>query len=180
MIGSGRRPVPCCAAAASISTARKTMPYSSYEKFDFKVPVATESDVFARYMCRLQEMRRERRNRPAGAGGHARRTDQGRCAELVLPDREKMKTQMEALIYHFKIVTEGFRVPAGEVYRRSNRRAARSATTSSATERRNRIACTCARPSFGNLQGVPKMIEGHADRGRDCGDWKHGYRAGRY
>jgi NADH:ubiquinone oxidoreductase subunit D len=53
----------------------------------------------------------------------------GRRAARVLPDREKMKTQMEALIYHFKIVTEGFRVPAGEVYQASNRRAARSATT---------------------------------------------------
>ncbi len=58
----------------------------------------------------------ERAHRPAGAGRHAAGPWKADAPHVVLPDREKMKTQMEALIYHFKIVTEGFRVPEGEVY----------------------------------------------------------------
>ncbi len=80
--------------------------------------------------------------------------------KVVLPDREKMKTQMEALIYHFKIMTEGFAVPAGEVYRRWNRRAAKWAITWSATARPSLIACTCARRRLANLQTLRKMCEG--------------------
>ena len=67
-----------------------------------------------------------------------------------------MKTQMEALIYHFKIVTEGFRVPEGEVYQaiESPRGEVGYYMVSDGT--RSRIACTCAGPSFGNLQAIPR------------------------
>ncbi len=69
----------------------------------------------------------EHAHHPAGDGRHARpRPWKADAPHVVLPDREKMKTQMEALIYHFKIVTEGFRVPEGEVYQR-HRIAARRA-----------------------------------------------------
>ena len=71
-----------------------------------------------------------------------------------------MKTQMEALIYHFKIVTEGFAVPPARSTRRSNRHAARWAITWSATARRSPIACTCAIPSFATLQALDKMCVG--------------------
>ena len=95
---------------------RKTEPYSSYEQFDFEVPTRTESDVYARYQVRVEEMRQSARivkQAVEGMPGGAWTAD---APQVVLPDREKMKTQMEALIYHFKIVTEGFKVPAGEVY----------------------------------------------------------------
>ena len=128
---------------------RKDEPYSSYEKFDFEVPTRTENDVFARYRVRMEEMRQSARIvKQALEGMPDRRLAGRRAARSLLPDREKMKTQMEALIYHFKIVTEGFRVPAGEVYQCSGIAARRNrVTTWSATGRRNPIACSCARPA---------------------------------
>src|SRR5665213_3791276 len=95
---------------------RKTEPYSSYEEFDFKVATRTENDVYARYRVRLEEMRQSARIIVQAMEGMPEGAFQADAPHVVLPDREKMKTQMEALIYHFKIVTEGFRVPAGEAY----------------------------------------------------------------
>src|SRR6185503_14155930 len=95
---------------------RKSEPYSSYEKFDFKVPVETTNDVWSRYRVRIQEMRESAKIITQALEGMPDGPWQADAPHVVLPEREKMKTQMEALIYHFKIVTEGFRVPAGEVY----------------------------------------------------------------
>ncbi len=95
---------------------RKSEPYSSYEKFDFKVPTRTEGDVYARYQVRMEEFRESTRIVQQALEGMPEGPCVADAPQVVLPDREKMKTQMEALIYHFKIVTEGFRVPAGEVY----------------------------------------------------------------
>ena len=95
---------------------RKNEPYSSYEKFDFRVPVEQSNDVWSRYRVRLQEMRESAKIITQALEGMPEGRWQADAPHVVLPDREKMKTQMEALIYHFKIVTEGFRVPAGEVF----------------------------------------------------------------
>jgi NADH-quinone oxidoreductase subunit D len=80
---------------------------------------------------------------------------------VVLPDREKMKTQMEALIYHFKIVTEGIRVPAGEVYQvtESPRGEIGYYIVSDGSTKPHRVFMRT--PSFGNLQSLGAMIEGH-------------------
>src|SRR6202163_772488 len=86
--------------------ARKDEPYSSYEKFDFEVPTHTENDVFARYRVRLEEMRQSARIIVQAMEGMPEGPFVADAPHVVLPDREKMKTQMEALIYHFKIVTE--------------------------------------------------------------------------
>ncbi len=95
---------------------RRDMPYSSYEKFQFKVPISNECDVWARYMVRLEEMRESIKICQQALDGMPEGEIKADAPKVVLPDREKMKTQMESLIYHFKIVTEGFAVPAGEVY----------------------------------------------------------------
>ncbi len=95
---------------------RRDMPYSSYEKFQFKVPVLTDGDTWARYLVRLDEMRESIKIIQQALDGMPEGAVKADAPKIVLPDREKMKTQMEALIHHFKIVTEGFAVPAGEVY----------------------------------------------------------------
>src|SRR3954463_12321262 len=96
---------------------RRDMPYSGYEKFKFKVPVSQDGDVYSRYMLRIAELRESiGMVKQALEGLPSGPIKTGDAPKVVLPDREKMKTQMEALIYHFKIVTEGFAVPAGEVY----------------------------------------------------------------
>ena len=94
----------------------RDMPYSSYEKFQFKVPVSNDADCWARYEVRLIEMRESVKIIQQALDGMPEGAVKADAPKIVLPDREKMKTQMEALIHHFKIVTEGFTVPAGEVF----------------------------------------------------------------
>jgi NADH-quinone oxidoreductase subunit D len=93
---------------------RRDMPYSSYDKFQFKVPVSNESDVWARYVLRMQEMRESVKICLQALDGMPEGRIVADAPKIILPGREKMKTEMESLIHHFKIVTEGFAVPAGE------------------------------------------------------------------
>src|SRR5262249_53230656 len=95
---------------------RRDTPYSGYENFQFQVPLGKEGDVFDRYMCRVQELRESIGIVKQALDGMPEGPIKAAAPKVVLPDREKMKTEMEALIYHFKIITEGFAVPAGEVY----------------------------------------------------------------
>ena len=95
---------------------RRDMPYSSYEKFQFNVPVSSIGDVWARYIVRMQEMRESVKICQQALDGMPEGRIVADAPKILLPDREQMKTQMESLIHHFKIVTEGFGVPAGEVF----------------------------------------------------------------
>ena len=139
---------------------RRDMPYSSYEKFQFKVPVSQEGDVFARYMCRVQELRESIGIVRQALDGMPEGPIKADAPHVVLPDREKMKTQMESLIYHFKIITEGFAVPAGEVYQavESPRGEMGYYIVSDGTAKPYRVHMRAA--CFANLQTLPKMCEG--------------------
>jgi NADH-quinone oxidoreductase subunit D len=95
---------------------RRDMPYCGYEKFQFRVPVSNRCDCWGRYEVRLEEMRESIKIIQQALDGMPGGPIKADAPKIILPDREKMKTQMEALIHHFKIVTEGFNVPAGEVY----------------------------------------------------------------
>jgi NADH-quinone oxidoreductase subunit D len=95
---------------------RRDMPYSGYENFKFHVPISNDCDCWARYEVRLIEMRESVKIIQQALDGMPEGPVKADAPKVVLPDREKMKTQMEALIHHFKIVTEGFEVPSGEVY----------------------------------------------------------------
>ena len=140
--------------------ARKSEPYSSYEKFDFDVCTGTGNDVYSRYRVRLGEFRQSARIVKQALEGMPTGPWQANAPKMLLPDREKMKTQMEALIYHFKIVTEGYRVPEGEVYQviESPRGEIGYYIVSNGTSRPHRVFMRT--PSFGNLQGLGPMIEG--------------------
>jgi NADH-quinone oxidoreductase subunit D len=138
---------------------RKSEPYCGYEQFDFKVPVRPEGDVFARYQVRLEEMRQSAGIVTQAMEGMPSGPWKADAPHVVLPDREKMKTQMESLIYHFKIVSEGFSVPAGEVYQviESPRGELGYYVVSDGTAKPCRVFMRT--PSFGNLQALPAMIE---------------------
>jgi NADH-quinone oxidoreductase subunit D len=140
---------------------RRDMPYSSYEKFQFKVPVSQEGDVFARYMCRVQELRESIGIVRQALDGMPEGPIKADAPGIVLPDREKMKTQMESLIYHFKIITEGFVVPAGEVYQavESPRGEMGYYVVSDGTGKPYRVHMRAA--CLANLQTLPTMCEGH-------------------
>jgi NADH-quinone oxidoreductase subunit D len=139
---------------------RRDMPYSSYEKFQFKVPISQDGDVFARYMCRVQELRESIGIVRQALDGMPEGPIKANAPHVVLPDREKMKTEMEALIYHFKIITEGFSVPAGEVYQavESPRGEMGYYIVSDGTAKPYRVHMRSA--CFANLQTLAKMCEG--------------------
>jgi NADH-quinone oxidoreductase subunit D len=94
---------------------RRDMPYSGYEKFQFNVPTSKVGDVWARYIVRMQEFRESVKICLQALDGLPEGRIVADAPKIILPNREHMKTQMESLIHHFKIVTEGFGVPAGEV-----------------------------------------------------------------
>ena len=95
---------------------RKSQPYDAYAKMDFEVPVGTRGDCYDRFMVRVEEVRQSAKimkqclaEMPEGPVASDDR-------KVVPPKRAEMKSSMEALIHHFKLYTEGFHVPAGEVY----------------------------------------------------------------
>jgi NADH-quinone oxidoreductase subunit D len=98
---------------------RRAQPYECYDEFEFQIPVGKNGDCYDRYLMRMEEMRQstsiilqaiEKLRAPEGQGDVLAR------GKLTPPKRDEMKTSMEALIHHFKLYTEGFHVPAGEVY----------------------------------------------------------------
>ncbi len=139
---------------------RRDAPYSGYENFQFKVPLSTAGDVYARYLVRVAELRESQKIVKQALEGIPEGSIKADAPHVVLPDREKMKTQMEALIYHFKIVTEGFTVPQGEVYSavESPRGEMGYYIVSDGTAKPYRVHMRA--PSFGNLQALAKMCEG--------------------
>ncbi|MFM8559709.1 MAG: NADH dehydrogenase (quinone) subunit D [bacterium] len=143
---------------------RKDQPYSGYETYDFEVPVGSRGDAYDRFQVRVAEMRQStriakqalQRVREMGEKGEYRLRD----FKYVLPPKEEVKTSMEALIHHFKIVAHGFFPPVGEAY------AAVEAPkgelgfdlVSDGSSRPWRMKIRS--PSFINLQALPVMVEG--------------------
>jgi len=140
---------------------RMAFPYSSYDEFDFKVQTQTAGDCYARYQVRVAEIResikivRQAMER-VPAEGPIRTTAPG----IVPPSREEMKTSIEGLIYHFKIYTEGFAPPPGEVYQvvESPRGELGFFVASDGSAKPYRVKVRA--PSFINLQTLPKLCEG--------------------
>lgn len=140
---------------------RKQSPYSSYEKFDFDVPSRSEGDCYARYIVRIEEMRQSLRIIDQALRGLPEGPVKADAPGVVLPDREKMKTDMETLIYHFKIVVDGFKPPAGEVYLpiESPKGEVGCYLVSDGTEKPARMRWRG--PSLFNVQVLEKMLPGY-------------------
>jgi NADH-quinone oxidoreductase subunit D len=95
---------------------RKVSPYLAYGDVDFKIPVGTIGDGYDRYRCRMAEMRESVKIIEQCIDGLPEGPYLADDRKVVLPPRHELGTSMEALIHHFKLVTEGFRVPPGEIY----------------------------------------------------------------
>jgi NADH-quinone oxidoreductase subunit D len=107
---------PLLRAAGNPWDLRKAMPYSSYDHFDFKIPVGTVGDNWDRYRVRFAEMRESVKIVEQALDGLPEGPFITENRKVALPPRHELATSMEALIHHFKLVTEGFRVPPGETY----------------------------------------------------------------
>jgi NADH-quinone oxidoreductase subunit D len=107
---------PLLRAAGDPWDLRKAHPYWSYEDFDFRIPVGTVGDNYDRYRVRMAEMRESIRIVEQALDGLPEGPYMTDNRKVALPPRSELATSMEALIHHFKLVTEGFRVPPGETY----------------------------------------------------------------
>ena len=144
---------------------RRNEPYLAYEEVDFDVPVYPNGDVYDRYKVHMDEMRQSARI----VGQCVTRLEELRGApwiaddrKVVLPPREELHTSMESLIHHFKIVTEGFRVPEGEVYvaTESARGECGCYLVSDGSSRPWRVKFRA--PSFAALQATATCVRGTA------------------
>ncbi len=95
---------------------RKAQPYSGYEHYDFEVPTSEEGDAYARFMIRCLEMEQSLRIVEQALGGLEPGPINDPDRRISLPPRSELESSMEAVIFHFKLVTEGFHPPRGEVY----------------------------------------------------------------
>ena len=95
---------------------RKSNPYSSYEDFDFKIPVGSKGDVYDRFLVRLAEMRESAKIITQAIDGLPEGAWRTSDRKIAPPPREELDTSMESLIHHFKLYTEGFHPPVGEAY----------------------------------------------------------------
>ncbi|MGQ9502229.1 MAG: NADH dehydrogenase (quinone) subunit D [Anaerolineae bacterium] len=140
---------------------RKVQPYSSYDHFDFEVPTATASDCYARYLVRMREM--EQSARIIEQAIHRLPNGPFRTADrkVALPPRPELDTSMEAVIHHFKLVTEGYKPPPGDVYGMAENPKGilgfYLVSDGSAVPYRLHIRG----PSFVNLQALNTMARGH-------------------
>ena len=139
---------------------RKTMPYCSYEDFDFKIPVGTVGDHYDRYRVRVAEMRESLKIVEQAVDGMPEGPFITSNRKVALPPRHELATSMEALIHHFKLVTEGFRVPPGEVYEaiESPRGELGCFVVADGSSKPARVHMRD--PSFVNLQCLPDMARG--------------------
>ncbi|GAC1328253.1 MAG: NADH dehydrogenase (quinone) subunit D [Candidatus Dormibacteria bacterium] len=140
---------------------RKHQPYSGYDEYDFDVPVGVHGDVYDRYLVRIQEMRQSLRIIEQALA----RLEPGPITisnrKVMLPPRHELDTSMEAVIHHFKLVTEGFRPPAGEVYQavESPRGELGFYVVSDASNKPYRVKVRA--PSFQFVSAIPRLIVGH-------------------
>ena len=143
---------------------RRAQPYECYDEFEFQIPVGKNGDCYDRYLCRMEEMRQSlhiihqciaKLRSPDGRGDVMAR------GKITPPKRADMKTSMEALIHHFKLYTEGFHVPEGEVYVAVEAPKGEFGVylVSDGTNRPYRAKIRA--PGFPHLQAMDHMMTGH-------------------
>ena len=139
---------------------RRDMPYEAYPDVEFDVPIATDGDVYARYQVRIEEMRQTvtivRQLMDKMPSGDHRNMD----PKLTPPPRRELNRSMEAVIHHFKLMTQGYTVPAGETYRAVESPRGELGCYIVSDGGTSPYRCHVRDPSFVNLQSLSVMAEG--------------------
>ena len=144
---------------------RKAQPYECYPEMDFDIPIGNNGDCYDRYLVRMEEMRQSVRimrqcvtklRSPDGQGPVAVQDN-----KIFPPRRSEMKRSMEALIHHFKLYTEGFRVPAGEIYAAVEAPKGEFGVYLVSDGTNQPYRCKIRAPSFAHLQAMDLLCRGH-------------------
>lgn len=144
---------------------RKAQPYECYAEMDFDIPIGKNGDCYDRYLVRMEEMRQANRimqqcvaklNAPDGKGPVS-----AIDGKVVPPKRGEMKQSMEALIHHFKLYTEGFKVPAGEVYAAVEAPKGEFGVYLVSDGTNKPYRCKIRAPGFAHLSSMDHLCRGH-------------------
>jgi NADH-quinone oxidoreductase subunit D len=140
---------------------RKSQPYDVYDRMDFDIPVGKHGDCYDRFILRVEEMRQSLKimrqcihEMPAGEVLTEDR-------KIAPPRRAEMKQSMEALIHHFKLYTEGYKIPAGEVYAAVEAPKGEFGVYLVSDGTNKPYRCKIRAPGFAHLQAMDMMLEGH-------------------
>ncbi|MCX6826520.1 MAG: NADH dehydrogenase (quinone) subunit D [candidate division Zixibacteria bacterium] len=139
---------------------RKANPYCGYEKFEFNVPLGEKGDVYDRYLVRMKEIQQSLKIATQAIEGMPEGPYQVHAPGIVLPPKQDILTKMESLIFHFKIITEGFKPPKGAVYQAIEAPKGELGYYISSDGSNKPHRMRVRPPSFVNLSALPKMIEG--------------------
>jgi len=144
---------------------RKAQPYECYSELDFDIPIGKNGDCFDRYLIRMEEMRQSTRimkqcleKLHSAAGERPVTVDDNK---IVPPRRGEMKRSMEGLIHHFKLYTEGYHVPAGEVYAAVEAPKGEFGVYLVADDTNKPYKCKIRAPGFAHLQAMDFLCRGH-------------------
>ena len=139
---------------------RKDEPYSGYENFDFDIALGKNGDAYDRYLLRLEEIRQSLRIIEQAIDGLPEGPYRAHVPGVVLPPKEDVLHKMESLIFHFKLITEGFKAPRGAVYQgiEAPKGELGFYISSDGTNRPHRVRVRP--PSFVNLAALPALTEG--------------------
>tara|TARA_B110000438_G_scaffold252433_1_gene257440 strand:+ start:755 stop:1930 length:1176 start_codon:yes stop_codon:yes gene_type:complete len=140
---------------------RKSQPYECYKDFNFKIPIGKNGDCYDRYLCRIEEMRESIKimkdcikNMPQGP---VKSID----GKITPPKKEDLKNSMEALIHHFKLFSEGYRVPAGEIYTAVEAPKGEFGVYLISDGSNKPYKCKIRAPGFSHLQAMDYLLKGH-------------------
>ena len=140
---------------------RKSQPYDCYQDFDFKIPVGKNGDCYDRYLCRMEEMRESIKIIKDCIGkmpsGPVRTID----GKITPPKKEDLKNSMEAVIHHFKLFSEGFRVPEGEIYIPVEAPKGEFGVYLISDGSNKPYKCKIRAPGFSHLQSMDYLLKGH-------------------
>jgi NADH-quinone oxidoreductase subunit D len=144
---------------------RKAQPYECYAELDFDIPVGKNGDCYDRYMVRIEEMRQATGIMKQCVERLSSREGQGPVhtadGKIMPPKRGEMKRSMEALIHHFKLYTEGYRVPKGEVYAAVEAPKGEFGVYLVADGTNKPYRCKIRAPGFAHLQAMDFLCRGH-------------------
>ena len=140
---------------------RRSQPYECYKDFDFKIPIGKNGDCYDRYLCRIEEMRESVKiikecikKMPTGP---VKSID----GKITPPKKEDLKNSMESLIHHFKLFSEGFRIPEGEIYTAVEAPKGELGVYLISDGSNKPYKCKIRAPGFSHLQAMDYLMKGH-------------------
>ena len=136
------------------------MPYMNYQDFDFDVPLGSNGDAYDRYLVRLQEMEESIKILHQAIDGLPEGPVNADVPEVVIPTKEQVYTEMEALIWHFKIISEGFKPPVGQVYSAIENPKGEFGFFIKSNGSKNSIRTRIHSPALRSIQVLPEIIKG--------------------